>query len=150
MSIGERIIQVRKERGITQSGLAKLMDVSRQAVSKWENDQTAPDTLKLIQLSDVLGTDVEYLATGVHRPQPEPKIITVIEKVDNVIEKIIEVEKPVVVEKIVEVERRVEIPVETPVIRKVYRTRYLRNPLEFLITGAGFFLLGLLIGCFLL
>lgn len=64
MSIGERIVQLRKEQNLSQGQLAQLMGVSRQAVSKWETDQSAPDSIKLIQLADVLDTDVEYLASG--------------------------------------------------------------------------------------
>ena len=69
MSIGERIATLRKEHDISQGQLASLLDVSRQAVSKWENDSSSPDTLRLIQLADVLDTDVEYLATGKKRSQ---------------------------------------------------------------------------------
>jgi transcriptional regulator with XRE-family HTH domain len=57
MSIGERICTLRKERNISQAQLAKILDVSRQAVSKWENDLCAPDTIKLIQLADILNTE---------------------------------------------------------------------------------------------
>ena len=64
MSIGERITSLRKQQNLSQGKLASILEVSRQAVSKWENDLAAPDTLKLIQLADVLKTDVEYLATG--------------------------------------------------------------------------------------
>ena len=148
MSIGERITELRKQQNISQVQLAKLLEVSRQAVSKWENDQTAPDTLKLIQLADILDTDVEFLATGKHTVRKAPPTVVTVEKVvDNVIEKV--VEKPVYIEKKVEVEKIVETIVEKPVIRKVFRTRYLRNPLEFLIIGAGCFLLGLLVGILL-
>lgn len=148
MSIGERITQLRKERGISQGQLAQTLSVSRQAVSKWENDLTAPDTIKLIQLADVLNTDVEYLATGKHSERKAPPtVVTVVEKVDNVIEKI--VEKPVVMEKLVEVEKVIETVVEKPVIRKVWRTRYIRNPVEYCIIGGVFFLLGLIVGWFL-
>lgn len=148
MSIGERITELRKKQNISQVQLAKQLAVSRQAVSKWENDQTAPDTIKLIQLADVLDTDVEYLATGNHAAQKAtPRIVTVEKVVDNVIEKV--VEKPVYIEKKVEVEKIVETVVEKPVIRKVFRTRYLRNPLEFAIIGIVSFLLGLLVGRFL-
>lgn len=145
MSIGERISARRKEQNISQYALAQQLQVSRQAVSKWENDITAPDTLKLIQLADALDTDVEYLATGIHRTRTSPpQVITVEKIVDNVIETV--VEKPVYIEKKVEVEKIVETVVEKPVIRKVFRTRYLRNPIEFLILGIGCFLAGLLIG----
>lgn len=140
MAIGERITTLRKERNLSQIQLAKMLDVTRQAVSKWENDQTAPDTIKLIQLADVLDTDVEYLATGNHSTiKAQPECITV--------EKI--VEKPVVVEKVVEVERIVETVVEKPVVRKVFRNRYVRNPLEYILIGAVCFILGFLVGYFI-
>lgn len=64
MSIGERIANLRKEQNLSQGQLADALDISRQAVSKWENGQAYPDTLKLIQLADLLNSDVEYLATG--------------------------------------------------------------------------------------
>lgn len=145
MSMGERIGDLRREQNISQVQLAQALGISRQAVSKWENDQTSPDTLKLIQLADVLDTDVEYLATGNHsKLKASPRVVTVVEKVDNVVEKI--VEKPVVVEKIVEVEKVIESVVEKPVIRKVSRIKYLRNPLEFLLTGLAGLILGIIIG----
>ena len=59
-TIGERISLLRQEQGLSQAQLAGLLDVSRQAVSKWESDQSSPDTLRLIKLADVLNTEVEY------------------------------------------------------------------------------------------
>lgn len=148
MSIGERISYLRKQQNISQFQLAKALGVSRQAVSKWENDQTSPDTLNLIKLADLLGTDSEYIATGNHSKVESPsRIVTVVQKVDNVIEKV--VEKPVEVEKIVEVERVVEKVVEVPRIMKVTRVKYLRNPFEFLLAGIAGLLIGLVIGLFL-
>ena len=148
MSIGERITDLRKAENISQGKLASLLDVSRQAVSKWENDQSSPDTLKLIQLADVLKTDVEYLATG---KKAEPKVEKVIVTVPEIQEKIVEktVEKPVIryVEK--PVIQKVEKLVEKPVIKRMVRVKYLRNPFEFIVLGAVCFLLGILIGRFL-
>lgn len=145
MSIGERIMTLRKSANLSQGQLASLLDVSRQAVSKWENDQASPDTLKLILLADVLETDVEYLATG---RKSEPKVEQVIVKVPEIQEKIVEktVEKPVI--KYVEkpVIRTVEKLVEKPVIKRVIRVKYLRNPFEFVALGALCFLLGLVLG----
>ena len=144
MTIGTRITNLRKEHHLSQVQLAQMLDVTRQAVSKWENDQTSPDTLKLIQLADVLKTDVEYLATGVHTTvQSPPSVVTVVETVEKI------VEKPVEIEKIVEVEKVVETVVEKPVIRKVKRVKYVRNPLEFAAIGIGGFLLGLILGLLL-
>lgn len=145
MTVGERIAQLRKERNINQSELARMMDVSRQAVSKWENDLAAPDTLRLIQLADVLNTDVEYLATG-NKPKIQTKTEVIVKEktVEVPVEKIIE--KPVLVEKAVEVPRFVETVIEKPVIKKVVRTKYLRNPLEFLVIGLICFVAGILFG----
>lgn len=145
MSIGERISDLRAQRNISQVQLAKQLGISRQAVSKWENDLTSPDTLNLIKLADVLDTDVEYLATGNHGThKAAPEIITVQKPVEIVVEKI--VEKPVVVEKIVEIEITKETIIEKPIIKRVTRTKYLRNPIEFLIFGVVCFGFGLLIG----
>ena len=148
MSIGERISELRKQQNISQGQLAKALDVSRQAVSKWENDQTAPDTINLIRLADLLGTDTEYLATGVHSAiKTPPSVVTLVQKVENVVEKV--VEKPVEVEKVVEVERVIEKVVEVPRVKKVIRVRYVRNPLEFAAIGLLGLVLGLIIGLLL-
>ena len=64
MTIGNRISELRKAKGYTQEYIADQLGVSRQAVSKWEQDQSSPDTGNLIALSKLLGTSVEYLATG--------------------------------------------------------------------------------------
>ncbi len=147
MSIGERIIELRKQQNISQGQLASALEVSRQAVSKWENDLAAPDVMNLIKLADLLDTDIEYLSTGRRTFSRRPPVII---KDIQIQEKI--VEKPVIHEKIVE--KIVEMPVieyvEKPVIKKIYRVKYRRNPNELLIVGAAAFLLGLLIGGLLL
>ena len=151
MSIGERIADLRKGKNLSQGQLASLLEVSRQAVSKWENDTTSPDTLRLIQLADVLSTDVEYLATG-KKSKPQIQRVYVPEIREKIIEKPVEkkvieyVEKPVV--QTVEVEKVVEKPVIK--VKRVIRYRYLRNPMEFVLLGIGCFLLGILVGYLLL
>lgn len=64
MTIGKRIRKLRTERKISQEFMAERLDVSRQAVSKWENDVSCPDTQKLIKLAELFQVSVEYLATG--------------------------------------------------------------------------------------
>lgn len=143
MSIGERIAQLRNAKNISQNQLAKLMDVSRQAVSKWETGQSLPDSLNMIKLADILDTDIEYLTTGRQVvPSRPPVVIKSVETIE--VEKI--VEKPLiqVVEKIVE--KQVAVPVEVPVVKKVFRTKYLRNPIEYMIVGIISFILGLIFG----
>ena len=148
MSLGERILQLRTDSGMSQYQLAKEMGVSRQAVSKWETDQSAPDSMKLIRLAEILETDIEYLSTGRknfgRRP---PVVLTTVETVETV------VEKPViqVVEKVIEkvVEKPVIEYIEKPVVKKVVRIRYRNNPVELSAVGIICFLAGLLFGYFL-
>lgn len=64
MTIGSRIAKCRKEKNLSQEYIAEMLEVSRQAVSKWECDITEPDTGNLIALSNLLGVSVEYLAKG--------------------------------------------------------------------------------------
>lgn len=124
MNIGERITELRKARNISQSELAKRLDVSRQAVSKWEQGSSTPDTAKLIQLAEILDTEVEYLATGTH-PEPGSVVLNVVETVER--------EKVVVKE----------------VIRHVRRKPVKKNPIDYWLVGGMGFLVGLILGLIL-
>lgn len=62
-TLGARIAQKRKAKGLTQEALAELVGVSSQAVSKWENDVSSPD-ITLPQLAKILGTTTDELLTG--------------------------------------------------------------------------------------
>ena len=64
MTIGARIQKLRTDKGYTQEYLANQLGISRQAVYKWEKNESRPDTDNLIVLADVLGTTVEYIAVG--------------------------------------------------------------------------------------
>ena len=64
MTIGNRIVSLRKAQQISQEDMADKIGVSRQAVSKWETDVCAPDAYNLIALSKVLNTSVEYIVSG--------------------------------------------------------------------------------------
>ncbi len=64
MTLGERICDLRKQKGYSQEYIAHELDISRQAVYKWENDLSNPDTAHLIKLAEILAVSVEYLATG--------------------------------------------------------------------------------------
>ena len=145
MSVGERITELRKAASLSQGDLARALDISRQAVSKWENDQSNPDVMNLIALSEILDTDIEYLATGRRTYGRRPPVVV---KTTETIEKI--VEKPIVQVQETVIEKIVETPVvqlvEKPVTKKVYRTRYVRNPMETGIIALVCFILGLLVG----
>ncbi len=63
-TLGRRIARLRRERELKQEELATKLDVSPQAVSKWENDQTCPDITALPALAEILGVTVDELLTG--------------------------------------------------------------------------------------
>ena len=143
MSVGQRIAELRKQQNISQLQLAKSLSISRQAVSKWENDQAMPDTENMIRLADILDTDIEYLSSGRRNMGRRPPVV--LETVNTVeVEKKVEVPVIKVVEKIVE--KPVVEYVEKQVVKKVYRTKYVRNPVEFAAVGFIALLIGMLIG----
>ena len=63
-SIGNRIAKYRKNKNLTQEGLAEKLGISSQAVSKWENDVSCPDISLLPQLCSELGITTDELLTG--------------------------------------------------------------------------------------
>ena len=64
MNLSDRIQYLRKARGISQEGLADQLGVSRQAVSKWESEQSMPDLDKIISMSDYFAVTTDYLLKG--------------------------------------------------------------------------------------
>lgn len=146
MSVGERIIELRKKQNMSQVKLAEAVGVSRQAVSKWETGQSLPDSAKLILLAQILATDIEYLSTGrVNDAIRPPVVLKTVEKVEIPVIQV--VEKPVEVEKVVEVP--VVQYIEKPIAKRVTRVIYRRKPMEYIITGVICFLIGLLLGIIL-
>jgi len=63
-TLGSRITEYRKAKGVTQDQLAEYMGVSSQAVSKWENDLSCPDIALLPRLADYFGITVDKLLRG--------------------------------------------------------------------------------------
>ncbi|MBR3838842.1 MAG: helix-turn-helix transcriptional regulator [Clostridia bacterium] len=61
MILADKVIKLRKKNGWSQEELADKMNVSRQAVSKWESAQTIPDLEKILQLSLLFGVTTDYL-----------------------------------------------------------------------------------------
>lgn len=66
--VGQLILQLRKEKGLTQQQLAEMLDISNKAVSKWECGHGAPDIALLGELSSVLGADIQKLLQGELKP----------------------------------------------------------------------------------
>ncbi|MCQ2483433.1 MAG: DUF5680 domain-containing protein [Clostridia bacterium] len=61
MNFAEKLQLIRKSKGFTQEELADKLDVSRQAVAKWESGQVYPDISNLIQISNMFNVTVDYL-----------------------------------------------------------------------------------------
>lgn len=61
MTLGQKLKEIRKRFGLSQEQLALIMNVSRQAITKWENDVGLPDVTNLQELSKVFGITVDYL-----------------------------------------------------------------------------------------
>ncbi|WP_438347054.1 helix-turn-helix domain-containing protein [Paenibacillus sp. FA6] len=61
MTFGEKLFQLRKEKGLSQEGLAEKINTTRQAISKWENGQGYPETEKLLMIGNIFGVSMDYL-----------------------------------------------------------------------------------------
>ena len=65
MTLGQKLKEIRKRFGLSQEQLAEIMNVSRQAITKWESDLGLPDVSNLQELSKVFGITVDYLLNDV-------------------------------------------------------------------------------------
>ena len=65
MNIADRILYLRKSKGISQEELADKVGISRQAVSKWESEQSMPDVEKIIIMSDYFNVTTDYILKGI-------------------------------------------------------------------------------------
>lgn len=76
MTFSEKLVGLRRKAGLSQEELASRLEVSRQAVSKWESGQTLPDLERAAALSRLLGVSLDYLLKeeleALEAPQPEP------------------------------------------------------------------------------
>ena len=64
MTFGEKLQDLRRKAGLSQDALAERLEVSRQAVSKWERDETMPETEKVIRVAQLFGVSLDYLLMG--------------------------------------------------------------------------------------
>ena len=61
MKLNEKLLQLRKERGLSQQQLAEQLDVSRQSVSKWELNESIPDIQNIVAMSELFHVSTDYL-----------------------------------------------------------------------------------------
>ena len=82
MNVADRIQNLRKIKGISQEQLAEAIGVSRQAVSKWESEQSTPDLDKIVLMSDFFDVTTDYLLKGIEAAN-EAEHRTVGDVIDN-------------------------------------------------------------------
>ncbi len=81
MSLGEKLIQLRKKEGLSQEEVAEKLNVSRQTVSKWETDQTVPELFKIKSLSQLYNISYDYL---IGENKPNLDVISIESIVDEI------------------------------------------------------------------
>lgn len=64
-SMGERIYELRKKNNMSQGDLADKLDVSRQTISKWENNTSTPELDKILHLCEVFSVSSDYILRGI-------------------------------------------------------------------------------------
>ena len=64
MNLGEHIYKLRTAKNLSQEDLASALEVSRQSVSKWENNSAVPELDKLVKMADIFGVTLDELVTG--------------------------------------------------------------------------------------
>lgn len=74
MDLGERLYQLRKARNLSQGEVADSLGVSRQSVSKWENNTSAPELDKLVKLGELFGLTLDELVKGEAAPAPAGRL----------------------------------------------------------------------------
>ena len=86
MTFSEKIINLRKAHGWSQEDLAEKLNVSRQAISRWENDSALPDALNILQISKLFGVTTDYLLNDDYTSDKDiPVVKNATQETDNII-----------------------------------------------------------------
>lgn len=87
MNLGEKIVRLRKDKGMSQERLAEVLEVSRQAVYKWEINESVPDMGKISKMVELFGVSYDFLLNDkigfdgkVETPEPEKAITPIKEE----------------------------------------------------------------------
>lgn len=88
MTIYEKLVKLRKSKGWSQEDLAEKLNVSRQAISRWENGTALPDAENLRQLSLLFGVTADYLLNDNYESDDDlPPVKNVEATLDNTVKK---------------------------------------------------------------
>ena len=86
MTFSEKIINLRKAHGWSQEDFAEKLNVSRQAIGRWENDSALPDALNILQISKLFGVTTDYLLNDDYTSDKDiPVVKNATQETDNII-----------------------------------------------------------------
>lgn len=71
MNLGEKLIKLRKEKGLSQEEVSEILDVTRQTVSKWETNMSSPDFDKIVPICKLYNISTEELFMGTKKEGSE-------------------------------------------------------------------------------
>lgn len=74
MSLGERLYELRKKKGLSQEEVAEKLNVTRQSVSKWETDESKPDFDKIVPICELYEISTNELLNGTKEEKEEKEV----------------------------------------------------------------------------
>lgn len=77
MKLSEKILELRKQHGMSQEDLAERLGISRQAISRWESGTVLPDSVNVLQLSKLFGVTTDYLLNDDYVDDKKPTEVQV-------------------------------------------------------------------------
>lgn len=86
MDLGERIYKLRTEKNLSQGDLAELLDVSRQSISKWENNSSVPELEKIVKLGEIFEVSLDELVKGEGLPKRTEPVTLIPEENQKILE----------------------------------------------------------------
>ena len=109
MNLGERIYKLRTEKNLSQGDLAELLDVSRQSISKWENNSSVPELEKIVKLSEIFEVSLDELVKGEALPKRTESVTSIQQDITEKTERItaIQQETPKVKESDIPIRKKV-------------------------------------------
>ncbi len=78
MSLGERLYELRKKKGLSQEEVAERLNVTRQSVSKWETDESKPDFDKIIPICELFEISSNELLSGTKEEKEEEEEVEIV------------------------------------------------------------------------
>ncbi len=83
MKLSEKIVKLRKNNGWSQEDLAEKLNVSRQAISRWEGDTAQPDAMNILLLSKIFGVTTDYLLNDDYESDSDIPVVQTINQAND-------------------------------------------------------------------